>query len=409
MINGAMTNEKSIQPGSTDKSMVSEVAWDERYRVPNPQDIITPALLLYPEIIESNISRTVDLLGGNADRWRVHIKTAKLAHTVGLLVAHGIRNFKCATTLELRVACESGAADVLVAYPHMGANARRVREIAEQFPGIRVSTLVENEEQTRQWQNSRVGVFVDINPGMDRTGIQENHKSEAVQLARAIGAAGLDFRGLHYYDGQYASTEEPERTSKTHQGYDRLLEIVSAMEAGGLKLPEIVTAGTPTFPCSLSYQRFRNASFVHRISPGTIVYCDATSMVQLPESLGYQPAALVLARVVSRPRAGLVTCDAGHKGITSDAGIPTCVVVGHAELTPLRPSEEHLPIAVREGARSPQAGDELFLLPRHICPSVNNFDEALLIRNGKIESMEKVSARGHESPLPENTASLTSP
>src|SRR5205814_9835450 len=115
-------------------------------------------LVVYPEMIASNLARTLDLLGGNADRWRVHIKTAKLAYTLGMLVERGVRNFKCATTLELLVACRSGAADVLLAYPAVGANARRVREIADQFPDIRISVLAENEEQVRQWQHCQVGV-----------------------------------------------------------------------------------------------------------------------------------------------------------------------------------------------------------------------------------------------------------
>src|SRR2546427_727991 len=89
------------------------------------------------EIGASNIECTLELLGGDANRWRVHIKTAKLSHTLRMLVDHGIRNFKCATTLELLVACGSGAGDVLFAYPAVGASVRRVREIADQFPGGR--------------------------------------------------------------------------------------------------------------------------------------------------------------------------------------------------------------------------------------------------------------------------------
>jgi D-serine deaminase-like pyridoxal phosphate-dependent protein len=79
--------------------------------------------------------------------------------------------------------------------------------------------------------------------------------------------------------------------------------------------------------------------------------------------------------------------------------VPTCVVVGHPELSPLTPSEEHLPLGVKEGALSPQIGDILYLLPRHICPTVNNFDAALIVRHGEIEAVERVSARGHEGPL----------
>ncbi len=381
------------------KSMLNEFAWDQRYKVSGIEDVLTPALLMYPESIASNVERTVELLGGDADRWRVHIKTAKLGYTVRMLVERGIRNFKCATTLELLVACQCGAADVLLAYPSIGANARRVREIAEQFPEVRISVLAENEEQVRQWRGSRVGVFLDINPGMNRTGIEQSHGGEVVALVRAIGADGLEFRGLHYYDGQYGELEERERTEAAHDGYDHLLKVVREVERSGMRVPEVITAGTPTFPCSLSFEGFRKGGFIHRISPGTIVYCDATSLAQLPKEYGYRPAVLMLTRVVSRPRPGIVTCDAGHKAVSADAGVPTCVVVGHPELTPLSPSEEHLPMAVEGGAAAPQVGEALYLLPRHVCPTVNNFDCALLVRNGEIESLEKVSARGREAPL----------
>jgi D-serine deaminase-like pyridoxal phosphate-dependent protein len=384
---------------ATQKYMLSEFAWDQRYRASSLDDVLTPALLLYPEIVASNVERTLELLDGDANRWRVHIKTAKLGYTLRTLIERGIRHFKCATTLELLVACRSGAGDVLFAYPAVGANARRVREIADQFPQLRISVLAENEQQVGQWWGSRVGVFLDVNPGMDRTGIEQSNSDKVVELCRAIGNLGMEFRGLHYYDGHYGGLEPRERTVMAHAGYERLLNVVRELERSGMHVPEVVTAGTPTFPCALSYEGFRRGGFIHRISPGTVVYCDATSLAQLPSDYGYRPAVLVLTRVVSQPRAGIVTCDAGHKAVSADAGVPTCVVVGHSELTPLSPSEEHLPMALREEATGPQVGEALHLLPRHVCPTVNNFDCALLVRDGEVKSVERVSARGREAPL----------
>jgi D-serine deaminase-like pyridoxal phosphate-dependent protein len=177
------------------------------------------------------------------------------------------------------------------------------------------------------------------------------------------------------------------------------MEIEKEIERIGIRVPELITAGTPTLPSAASFEEFRNASFVHRISPGTVVYADASMLEQLPAKYGYRPAVLVMARVVSHPREGIVTCDAGHKTVSADSGIPTCVVLGHPELTPLSPSEEHLPMQVAGGATGPQVGEVLYLLPRHVCPTVNNFDDALLVRNGVIEAVEKVTARGREMPL----------
>lgn len=379
--------------------MLNEFAWDERYRVSRIEDVLTPALVVYPEMISSNIDQTLRLLDGDANRWRVHVKTAKLEYALRMLADRGIRNFKCATTLELLVACRSGAKDVLVAYPMVGANARRVQEIAETHPNVRISVLVENEDQVRQWRGSSVGVFLDINPGMNRTGIEQTHSAEVVRLVRSVRDAGLEFRGLHYYDGQYGGLDERERTTAAHAGYDSLLKVVGEVERSGANIPEVITAGTPTLPCSLSYQGFRGQKFIHRVSPGTVTYNDATNLAQLPTEYGLRPAVLVLARVVSHPRPGVITCDAGHKAVSADAGVPTCVVMGHPELTPLSPSEEHLPVSVAGDAAGPEVGEALYLLPRHVCPTVNNFDSALLVRNGKIEGVERVTARGREAPL----------
>src|SRR3954464_2387999 len=101
--------------------------------------LLTPALAIYPEVVRHNINRTVSLLGGDPNRWRPHVKTVKLAAMIRLLPAAGINSVKCATTLELLVSCEAGAKDVLVAYAHTGANAKRIAEIATAHPAVQVS------------------------------------------------------------------------------------------------------------------------------------------------------------------------------------------------------------------------------------------------------------------------------
>jgi D-serine deaminase-like pyridoxal phosphate-dependent protein len=365
------------------------------YAIDGVERLLTPALAIYPEIVDSNIAATIRLLGGDANRWRPHLKTAKLGFMMRRIVESGVVQAKVSTTVELAAACASGMKDVLLAYPVVGANAARVREIAAENPQARVSVLVENSAQVAMWKSSRVGIFIDVNPGMDRTGIEQDRTGAMVDIARAIVDAGLAFRGLHYYDGQYHQPL-PEREKLAHRGYDRLMEIVAALNEFGVE--EVITSGTPAFPCAASYAPFRSAKFVHRASPGTVLYSDATSLTQLPAEWGYQPAAVVVSTVVSHPKANLLTCDAGHKAVSADAGVPTCMVAGRPDLAPLKPSEEHLPIEVKSGAR-PDIGEALYLIPRHVCPTVNNFDDALIVMDGRVVGVERVTARGHESPL----------
>src|SRR5262245_13825606 len=121
----------------------------EGYQITGVELVMTPALAIYPEIVDANIEATLRALGGDADRWRPHVKTSKLGFIMRRLAERGVTNVKCATTLELQTAAEAGATDILVAYPMIGANARRVRELAEMAPGKRISALVENAEQVR--------------------------------------------------------------------------------------------------------------------------------------------------------------------------------------------------------------------------------------------------------------------
>jgi len=362
--------------------MESQIVYEFR----EAESLLTPALVVYPELVESNILATLKLMGGDANRWRPHIKTAKIPSVIRQMIGHHVRCFKCATTLELLTACEAGADDVLLAFPVTGANARRVVELVRQFPATRVSVLVESREQAESWSGTSVGIFIDVNPGMNRTGISQERGADILELARNVGSA---FRGLHYYDGHATG-------AAAQAGYDRLLEIVGVVSAAGCAPGEVITSGTPAAQAALAHAGLSAGPFQHRVSPGTVVYNDMSSLAQLP-GLGYAAAVVVLATVISHPAAGMFTCDAGHKSVSADAGVPTCQVVGHPEFLPLKPSEEHLPVQVSAPGAVPEIGSLIYLMPRHVCPTVNNFDEAVMVAGGEIRGFERVRARGHES------------
>lgn len=358
--------------------------------------VLTPALVIYPEIVDANIAATLAVFGGDANRWRPHVKTSKLVFTMRRMVEAGVRQAKCATTLELLAAAEAGMQDVMVAYAFTGANARRLLDLATRLDGVRISVLIENEHQARQWAGSRVGVFVDINSGMNRTGIEQERGDQVLRLVRALPALGVEFRGLHYYDGHMGGVDPEVRQRAAHAGYDRLMELVLEVQAQGIEVPEVVTSGTPALPYAAAYWPFSSGAFIHRASPGTVVYNDLSSLRQLPD-LDLRPAALVVSTVISHPKPGVVTCDGGHKAVSADEGVPTCAVLGRADLKPLRPSEEHLPIELLHGGAIPAVGENLYLVPRHVCPTVNLFDEALIVERGRVLGVERVTSRGHET------------
>ncbi len=361
--------------------------------------IRTPALVIDLDAVNDNISATLRLLGGTPDRWRPHLKTAKLALVMSALVERGVRQAKCSTTLELETACKVGFSDLLLAYPITEPQAEMVRRIAKAYPAVKISVLVEDLGMIAALRGSRVGVFIDLNPGMDRTGMLLEDYGEILALAREIGSARLRFAGLHFYDGHAHAFTADEAESRVHAGYDRLLELVHRLRTDGIETPEVITAGTPAFPHALGYTRFTEAGVIHRTSPGTVVYNDRKSLTQLPADAGYRPAALVLSRVVSHPGVSRFCADASHKSVSADAGVPTCEVLGHPDFLPRQPSEEHLPVDVPAGVRVPARGELVWLLPSHVCPTVNNFDHAVIVVGGAIRGIERVTARGRHAPM----------
>lgn len=365
------------------------------YTVPGLEQVPTPALLIYLDRVDANIRAVMERCGDPA-RWRPHVKTAKIAAVMSRFLDHGISSFKCATTKELRTLMEIGAPDVLLAFPVVGATARRVRSLAERHRGTRVSVLIESAAHFRPFAGSGLGVFVDCNPGMDRTGSDPRDPGTIADLARHVEAEGCTFRGLHWYDGHLHGLDPGERDKIAHRGYDALAQLVLKLRSAGIVTNEVIVAGTPAAPCALSYQRWDAVAPRVQISPGTVVFNDTTSLQQLPVSWGLRPAALVLSSVVSHPRAARFTCDAGHKAVSADAGVPTCAVAGHPSWIPARPSEEHLPVDCAVDEAIPAIGTPLLLIPRHVCPTVNNFDEAVMIQGGRITGTTSVTARGHD-------------
>ena len=362
-------------------------------------ELLTPALVVRLDRARANVDRIVALAGGDASRWRPHVKTTKIPAVWRELLRAGVRHFKCATTREAAVLLELLEAegidgDVLLAQPLVGPALRRLGDLAREHPRSRVGVLCEDVERASEVPGG-VAIFLELNPGMDRTGIPLPDETAILAVARA---AGERLAGVHFYDGHLHDPDPDLRRERVFRGYDALIDTLEVLEDDGHAVREVVTAGTPAFPFALEYGGFRGPGRpVHRISPGTVVFHDLRSVEENPD-VPLEHAATVLSRVVSHPRAERVTCDAGSKSIAAEAGEPVAAVVGHPELVPETPSEEHLPLRVTSGPRPPR-GTLLHLVPRHVCPTVNLADEAVLVDGDEVRVVP-VAARGHETRLP---------
>ncbi|MEO0650722.1 MAG: D-TA family PLP-dependent enzyme, partial [Planctomycetota bacterium] len=212
------------------------------------------------------------------------------------------------------------------------------------------------------------------------------------------GAIGPRLRGVHAYEG-HLHGPFPERGAALDRVFAELAALLDGLAQSGVPVDEVVTSGTPAFRHVLERDPLAGAagSPVHRVSPGTVVLHDLRSELENPE-LGLEPAAVVLARVVSLPGRARVTVDAGSKAIAAEAGDPVAVVLGRPDLVGAPCNEEHLPLDALGEGTLPEIGSLLELVPRHVCPTVNLHEVALGLDGDAWREIEIV-ARAH-APLP---------
>jgi D-serine deaminase-like pyridoxal phosphate-dependent protein len=157
-----------------------------------------------------------------------------------------------------------------------------------------------------------------------------------------------------------------------------------AIVAEGLQVPSVVVGGTPTFP-------FHARRPDVECSPGTTAFWDAAYAAALPD-LPFEPALLVLTRVISRPSANRLCLDLGHKAIAAENPHPRAVLFGLEDAKAVGHSEEHLVLETERAGDFP-VGTAIYGVPFHVCPTVALHDRANVVRYGRADGSWQVVAR----------------
>ena len=144
------------------------------YSLQNPEHIISPTLLVYPDRIEKNINTMLDISGG-PEFLRPHIKTHKIAEIIEMQLKAEINKFKCATIAEAELLAKTGAKDILLAIQPVGPNVTRFFQLMLKYPEAQFSTIVDNKDsidaiaKMALSKQTIASLWLDINNGMDRT------------------------------------------------------------------------------------------------------------------------------------------------------------------------------------------------------------------------------------------------
>lgn len=353
--------------------------------------IAAPALIIDRAVVRENIEAALRMID-DPSRLRPHVKTVKMREPIEMALQRGVRNFKCATLAEARLAAECGAEDILIAYPLTGPEPERLIDLIRQFPATTVSTLVESESTSGPLARAaaaariEIGVWLDVNPGMDRTGAPPDESAAATYL-RMSKTPGLVMRGLHHYDGHIRDSDVDLRKANCDASFDKTLKLKTRIEAGGGQVPSICAGGSPTY-------RIHAERGAVECSPGTIFLWDFGYGDAFPD-LPFRSAAQVMSRIISRPTAQTLCLGLGHKAVAAENPHPRVRLIGLENAEALGQSEEHLTVRV-PNAEERSIGAAILGIPLHICPTVALYERATIVENGEIVGSWRVWARDRD-------------
>jgi D-threonine aldolase len=364
-------------------------AW---YEIENMDQLDTPALVVYPDRVRENIRLAIEMVG-SPDRLRPHVKTHKSPAVTRLMLEAGIRRFKCATIAEAEMLALEGAGDVLLAYQPIGPKAARLATLIRKFPATSFACLIDHpdaaEAMARVFAATGldVPVYLDINVGMDRTGIAPG--PAALDLYRAAQRLeGITPVGLHAYDGHIRDADPELRRQKCEEAFAGVIDLQAAIAAAadsGAGVA-IIAGGSPTFPIHA-----RRPPHI-QCSPGTFVYWDKGYGDQFSDQPFFS-AALVVTRVVSLRGDTRLCLDLGHKSIAPENDLTHRVFfLNGTALRAVGQSEEHLVVEAGAGHHY-SIGDIFYGVPFHICPTVALYERAMTIEAGRLTGDWKNTAR----------------
>ena len=367
------------------------------------EQLDTPCLLVDLDALQFNIDRMAQHFRAAGKHLRPHIKSHKTPAIALKQLGAGAIGITCAKLGEAEVMADAGIQDILIANEVVGH--RKVPRLMELARRCDIMVAVDAEENLAELARAagvagvKPRVLVEVNIGHDRAGTTS--AARTVELCRLVASARhLRWCGIMGYEGHVADLEDAAaREQGARECLDRLVAARAALEAAGLH-PEIVSSSaTGDYYVTTTYEG------ITEVQAGSYVLMDA-AYGRL--GLGFRNALTCLVTVTSRPSPEHVITDAGLKTLAPEHGLPGIVLPegwdgpdaarvdprGLRFLEFWKLSEEHGRLLQKGGACTLKLGDTLEFIPGHVCTTMNLHDEVYAIRDGRVEAVWPISARG---------------
>jgi D-serine deaminase-like pyridoxal phosphate-dependent protein len=356
-------------------------------------DLATPIPVVDVARMQANLARMADYTRAHGLALRPHVKTHKARRVAGEQVALGAVGVTCATPRECEV-MGSVTDDVLLGYPPVGAP--RLARLMALPSSTRLTVAVDSAESidaladAARAADREVGVYVEMDVGMRRVGVP--NVDQAVALARLVrDRAPLRWEGVTCYPGQIreAVGDQGPALQRLARELDAAL---ATFRAAGLE-PRVVSGGSTP-----AAWRMHEVTAITEVRPGTYVYNDRTTAAI--GACAWDDCALtVLATVVSTAVPGQAVVDAGTKALGREPvrgveGEGWGALLDRPEVVVTRMSEEHGVLDLGRSDWRPQVGEQVRIVPNHVCIVVHLNDEVAGIAGDRVVERWTVDARG---------------
>jgi D-serine deaminase-like pyridoxal phosphate-dependent protein len=351
----------------------------------------TPALLLDLDAFDRNLARMQDAADAAGVALRPHAKAHKCPAIALAQMARGARGICCQKASEALPFLQAGITDIHVSNEVVGpVKARRLASMARHG---RFSVCVDDLSQVdilahaAAEEGSRLGVFIEINIGQDRCGV--NDAPAALRLLEAISRhPQLAFAGLQaYHGGLQHLRSRSERQLAVVRASVQTTAFVQSLAGRGVSCPTVTGAGTGSVEFDLAQGIYTE------VQPGSYIFMDGDYGRNEQGGLRFEQSLFVATAVMSDRREGQVVVDAGLKSLAVDSGLPA--VWGEPGLRYAAANDEHgIVQRIEAGAPRPALGSLLRLVAGHCDPTLNLHDHLVGYRGDRVECVWPVSSRG---------------
>ena len=360
-------------------------------------DLETPALVVDLDRMERNLDRAAEYARRHGLRLRPHIKTHKSPRLAAEQLQRGAGGLTCATVFEAEVMADV-CDDLLIMYPPVGAH--RAARVAEVARTTRVTVALDSDRAVNDLSAAAsaagvtVGVLVELDAGMHRVGVQS--VSDAVALAtRAATLPGVEVRGLAFYPG-HVRGHVSEHAPQVAELSAFVAAARDAFAKAGIPTDVVSAGSTPMI------WETHQVPGVTEMRPGTYIFNDRTT-AEIGACAWDDCALTVLATVVSTAVPNQAVIDAGSKALGREPvrggpGEGFGALVDRPDVLVKGMSEEHGLLDLSRTDWRPRVGDQVRVVPNHVCIVVHLADVVYGVRAGVVENSWPVAARGRGQP-----------